>query len=452
MEKDMRKKVIIIGCFISFFAFFFGYYISFRINENQKSKVEIIKEIMEEEWYYGIDEENMEKSLEEKMILGMIDMNKDPFTRYLTSLGALADSFIGIGASASIYGDYFIIDEVNSLQAIEAGIQKGDILISIDNNDLKNKSLADLDDLIANKNRVSLKIIRDNREIVINANVVKYNPITVLTKEYGDNISYVKISEFNLDTAQAMEAYFSSLDSKYVNLILDLRGNPGGYVSSVNEVLDLFVASNKVSMSTVNKKGEIKYIKTVDDSCFIFNKIVVLINNMSASGAEALSAALNYHLNDIVTLYGDTTYGKGSAQKTYYFDDDTYFHYTYALWQTPAGVTINKKGVDPEIVSKNTGISSVSVMNKELELYDYGSEVHSIQKILNILGYYNGPLHSFFDEKLSAAISEFQEDNNLTITGNLNQESLRYLAKLIYDDQVKYENDELECVIGSMFS
>ena len=107
-----------------------------------------------------------------------------------------------------------------------------------------------------------------------------------------------------------------------------------------------------------------------------------MIDEKSASGAEALAAALNYHLDEIVTLYGNTTYGKGSAQKTYYFDDGTYFHYTYALWYTPAGVTVNYTGVDPEIYDVNIGVSSIRFDGIELGLYDYGSHVLGVQILL----------------------------------------------------------------------
>lgn len=451
MKESSKKNWIIITCLVLVFSFFFGFYISYRITEKEKSKLDIIREIMEEEWYYGVDEEDIESSLENKMILGMIDLNKDPYTRYLTSLGSLADSYTGVGISASLYGEYFIIDEVSSQSAINCGLKVGDIIVGLDDINLENKSLEELNDLIVNKESVNLKILRNSEEINITAPITTYDPITVFTKEY-DDVSYVKISEFNMDTAEYLDEYFNGLASNYNNLIIDLRGNPGGYISSVRDVLDLFVSSDKVVMSTVDKNGKIKFIKTVDDSLYIFNKIVVLIDENSASGAEALSAALDYHLDDIVTLYGNTTYGKGSAQKTYHFDDGTYFHYTYALWNTPFGNTINHIGVAPEVESVNTGISHLKIYNKELNLYDYGEEVLSIQRLLNMLGYYQGPLHSFVDENVYNSLKEFQKDNNLTQTGIVDNETLRYINKLMYDDKVLYLDNELNDVLRSMFS
>lgn len=454
-EKKSKRNWITAICLVLIFSFFSGYYLSYRINENEKSKLEIIQEIMEEEWYYGIDDENIKQTLETRMILGMLDMEKDPFTRYLTSLGTLADTYTGIGIGVTIYGKYFIVDEVSSKSAIEDGIKVGDVIISINETSVENKTLEELNEIIGTSENIALKIVRNNdfnNPLTIYTKVTTYDPITVFTKEYNNGISYVKITEFNLDTSELLDSYFSTLTGEYSNLVLDLRGNPGGYISAVRDVLDLFVPDNKIAMTTVDKNGRTTYVKTQNSDFYIFNEIVILIDGNSASGAEALSAAMNYHLGDVVTLYGDTTYGKGSAQKTYYFSDGTYFHYTYALWNTPAGNTINHIGVSPEIVSINEGISSLTLYTSELELYSYGEEVLSLQKLLKMLNYYSGPLHSFMDEELANCLKKFQEDNSLTISGKVDNETLRYISKLMYDDKQNYLNTELETVIGSMFS
>lgn len=451
-SKINNRKWILIICIVLVFSFFFGYYLCYRINEKDKTKLEIINDIMENEWYYGIDDEDISKTLEEKMILGMLDLETDPYTRYLTSLGTLADSFTGIGVSVATYGEYFIIDEVNSQRAVDDGLRVGDIIVAINDESISNKTLDELSNIIANAGNVTLKVIRNNVEMNINTSVTTYDPLTVFTKEYDDDIAYVKISEFNLDTASYLDAYFSQLSSTYVNLVIDLRGNPGGYISAVRDVLDLFLGSDKVVMTTVDKNGNSTVVKTADSAFYIFNKIVVLIDGNSASGAEAMAAAMDYHLDEIVTLYGDTTYGKGSAQKTHYFSDGTYFHYTYALWNTPFGNTINHKGVEPEIASVNQGISSLNIYDVELELYDYGDEVLNIQKLLKLLNYYQGDLHSFYDNDVKLAMEKFQAAEGLIVTGIVDNQTLRHIAKLIYDDKAQYLNSELNIVLGSMFS
>ena len=403
---------------------------------------------MEEEWYYGKYNSNLESELETRMILGMLDMEQDPFTRYLTSLGTLADSFEGLGVLVEIYGEYFIIDEVSSEHASIDGLKVGDILTKVNGTDIKNITLTELNKLITQTNTVNFTLIREGQTMDVVSSIQKYEPITIFTKEYP-NASYVKITEFNLDTASSLESYFKTLSTENSNLILDLRGNPGGYISAVQEVLDLFVGANKVVMTTINKKGVHNVVKTVNGSFYVFDKIVVMIDENSASGAEALAAALNYHLDDIVTLYGNKTYGKGSAQKTYYFSDGTYFHYTYALWYTPAGETINKVGVSPEVYDANLGISSLSFSGVELKKYDYGNNVLYVQALLNSLGY-DVTLHAFVDDKMVEAIKQYQQDYNLQQTGNVDNSTIRHMLKLIYDDKQIQLQNQLDAVLGSL--
>ena len=450
MEKNNTRKWIIGLCLGVIFSFFGGYYFSYRLNEKEKTKLEIIQDIMENEWYYGIDDEDIKTTLQDKMILSVMDLEKDPYTRYLTSLGTLADSYTGLGLEITTYGEYFIVTNVSSKTSIEDGVKVGDVILSINEVDIKNKDITELSTLMGVGN-VALKVLRGNNEVLINTRVTSYDPVTVFTKEYGNKTSYIRISEFNRDTASHIEDYLSTLPVSYTKLIIDLRGNPGGYVSAVGEVLDLFVTKDKVAITTIDKHGNKDITKTKDDSCYIFNDIYVLIDGDSASGAEALAAALDYHLDDIVTLYGETTFGKGSAQKTYYFDDGTYFHYTCALWYTPEGITINHKGVDPEVKVSNDTISKYTLYNKELELYDYGAEVKSIQEILVKLGYYDlNRVHSFIDEAMVEAIKEFQEDNGLTVTGKVDTNTLRYLSKLLWDEKVNFENGVLNAVLGEI--
>ena len=448
IKSDVKKWIIAISL-VFIFSFFAGFYLNYRLTKQEKSKVDIIQDIMENEWYYGIDEENIEEEMQTRMILGMLDEEKDPHTKYLTSLGPLADNFKGIGVSVSVYGKYFIIEEVNSNYAIADGLKVGDIITKLDDLSVENFTTQKLNELVENDSDglIKLTIIRNGVELEIYTGIEEYNQLTVFTKTYS-NSAYVKITQFNMDTAQHVENYLSQNSQK--NLIIDLRGNPGGYISSVRDVLDLFVESNKVVMSTVDKHGNIQEIRTTNDHLYVFDKIIVLIDDMSASGAEALSAALNYHLDSIVTLYGEKTYGKGSAQKTYMFDDGSCFHYTYALWNTPEGKTINHKGVLPEVESVNKGISSYTIEGREMKLYDYGNDAGIVQIILQKEGLYSGEVHSFMDEETVEALMKFQENHGLTVNGKIDMETLRYVVKLMYDDKVVFLDNQLNEVLWSM--
>ena len=119
----------------------------------------------------------------------MQDLQKDPYTKYLTSLGSLSDSYTGIGVTINKYGDYYIISEVTSKVSIDAGVKVNDVLVSINGETVKNKSLSDIQTMIAQREDIVLGVVRNGNEIndtntiAINTRVTSYSPITVFTKE-----------------------------------------------------------------------------------------------------------------------------------------------------------------------------------------------------------------------------------------------------------------------------
>lgn len=452
--KKQKKLYLIIGTVVSFLAFSIGFYASYAFNHSNrdsgyKNKLDDIYEILKDEWYYGIEDENIEKTLIDRAIYGMLDTEKDPFTRYLTSLGSLATSYEGLGITISQYKEYFVITEVSAKVNIDAGFKKGDILISIDGNDLSNKDSEYVKTLLENKNSVNVVVERGGSRLDLIGYITTYTPVTVFKDFSSEQMAYVKITEFDLDTAQYLETYLEEAkDEGYSKLIIDLRDNPGGYISSVVDCADLFLEKGKTVLTTKNKAGDTYSYKTATNDKFDFDKIVILINNGSASGAEALPAALNENLGDIVDLVGVTTYGKGSAQKTIYFTDGTYFHYTYALWFTPNGNSIQKVGVAPEREYVGSGLHLMEFSGRTLKRNDYGIDVYNTQIMMKTLGYYNGEYTSFFDESLENAIKSYQTANGIEETGKLDELTIRYLLAKVYDDKIADYNDEVNDVIA----
>ena len=454
-ETEKQKKIfIVVSLVIAFLAFSIGFYSSYVFNnsnkdEGYKSKLDEIYEILKDEWYYGLEDSNIEKTLIDRAIYGMIDTEKDPFTRYLTSLGSLATSYEGLGITISPYKEYFVITEVASKVNIDAGFQVGDLLISIDGQDLANKETSYIRTLIENKKTVSVVVERNGNRSTITGYITTYTPVTVFKDFSNEEMAYIKIAEFDMDTAQYLETYLESAKTiGYDKLIIDLRDNPGGYISSVVDCADLFLEKGKVVLSTKNKAGDSYSYKTSFNDKFYFSKIVILINNNSASGAEALSAALNENLGDVVDLVGVTTYGKGSAQKTIYFTDGTYFHYTYALWFTPNGNSIQKVGVAPEREYVGSGLHLMDFSGITLKRNDYGTDVYNIQVIMKTLGYYDGEYTSYFDETLENALKAYQNANGIEETGELDFVTIRYLLAKVYDDQVNDYNSEVNEVLN----
>lgn len=454
-ETKKTKKFWIIVCVISvLLSFSVGFYISYVFNSSKKdnenmTKLEEIYGILKDDWYYGTEYENIEKTLIDKAIYGMMDLEKDPFTRYLTSLGSLATSYEGLGITISEYKEYFVISDIVSKVNIDSGFKKGDIIKKIDNVSLENKTTDDIKTLIENKESVEIVVERSGLgEITLIGYITTYSPVTVFKDFSNEEMAYIRISEFAMDTAEYLDEYLSEAKQEgYNRLVLDLRDNPGGYISSVVSCADFFMGKEKIVLTTEDKKGNSYSYKTSSDDKYDFDKIVVLINQNSASGAEALSAALNENMGDIVELVGVKTYGKGSAQKTVYFTDGTYFHYTYALWFTPNNNTIQKKGVSPEVAYVGSGIHLLNFNKVELEKTAYGVDVYNLQVIMKTLGYYNGELTSYFDETLETSIKTYQTSIGIAETGKLDKLTIRYILAKYYDDKVAdYKNEVLQVI------
>lgn len=456
-ETDKLKKILITICIVcSIFSFSIGFYLSYVFNHSQESKnrtkFDAIYDILRNEWYYGKEDEHIDDTLLDKAIYGMLDTEKDPFTRYLTSLGSLATSYEGLGITISQYKEYFIVKEVLNKANMdgENGLKIGDILKSINGNSLQGKDSAYIKTLISNKSSVSITLERQGVEKTITGYINTYSPVTVFKDfSYSNELAYIKITEFGLKTAQELEKYLKDAKNEnYNQVILDLRDNPGGYISSVVDCADLFLGRGEIVLTTKDKDDNSYSYKTNTKDKYDFDKIIILINNGSASGAEALSAALNENLNSKVELVGVTTYGKGSAQKTVYFTDGTYFHYTYALWFTPEGNKINKIGVSPEDVYEGSGIHLLDFNGALLEENNYGEDVKNLQIILKTLNYYDGPITGFFSENLKNSLMNYQKDLGIEESGKLDKLTIRYILAKIYDDQVADYKNEVNYVIN----
>ena len=455
-QKKQKKVLVIVSLVVAFLAFSIGFYASYAFNNSStsgkhKDKFNAIYDILADEWYYGSDYENLEKNLIDRAIYGMVDTQKDPFTQYLTSLGSLATSYQGLGITISEYKEYFIIQEVASKANIDEGLKKGDILISIDGVDLANKTAENIKSLIQNKNTVDLVVLRGKTSIELKGYITTYTPVTVFKDFSSEQMAYIQITEFAQDTASYLNMYLKQAkDEGYNKLIIDLRDNPGGYITSVVDCADLLMEKGKVVLTTKNKDGDSYSYKTVSNSKYDFDKIVVLINGGSASGAEALAAALNDNMGEKVELVGVKTYGKGSAQKTIYFSDGTYFHYTYALWYTPSDKTINGEGVLPETAYAGSGIHLLN-FNKTVTLKqdDYGDHVYNLQVIMKELGYYTETINSYFGEVLVNSLKAYQKDKNIIESGELDELTIRYILADYYDSLVQDYNAEVNYVMNT---
>lgn len=164
---------------------------------------------------------------------------------------------------------------------------------------------------------------------------------------FNDNTAYIKITNFSDESAEFVKDNADEL-SKYSDVIIDLRGNGGGYVTAVNKIADMFLDSGETISSQKTLIGAFSQVnKSKNKAVFDFDKIVILQDGNTASASEILIGALKDNLNN-VTLMGDTTFGKGIGQTTIPLKQGFYLKATAFSWATPDGSEIQGKGIEAD--------------------------------------------------------------------------------------------------------
>lgn len=356
-------------------SFFFGVIIGmiiiasiFRYKYPYIIKVEALKNKIKENYI----EEVTDEQLNEGIYDGLVKSVDDFYTAYLDKEALKEDDKMSTGEYAGVGIGYIydekeenlkILDVFEGSPAYQKGIIKNDRIIEINNISLKNKNEDEILKLISGDidTTINIKIKRNDEIIEKELTRKKVNVETVKSKILNDNVGYFKIRYFDLNTAEEFTTQFNSMKKEIDFLIIDLRDNPGGIVSSAEGIADLFL-KEKTIMYTESKNGSRDYSKA--DSDFVDKKIYLLANENTASSSEILISALRD--NEKATLIGEQTYGKGIMQTLFPFKDETAIKITVAKIYTPDGITIHKKGIKPDVFyDKDDIVEEVSKMIKK---------------------------------------------------------------------------------------
>jgi len=187
-----------------------------------------------------------------------------------------------------------------------------------------------------------------------------------------DNIAYLRIMQFNEKTTPQLSEYAEKIseDKNVKGIILDLRGNPGGYLDSAIDMASQWVKVGDVVVSEKGSDGQVKNNPAIGPTLLGKIKTVVLINGGSASASEIVAGALHDH--GLATLVGEKSFGKGSVQDFQSFSDGSALKITVSEWLTPNGLNINQNGIKPdvEVVEdyEHEAVGKDVVIDKALEI------------------------------------------------------------------------------------
>ena len=303
-------------------------------------------------------------SLVDAGIKGMFSYLGDPYTTYLDKdqTDNLTDSLkgtqhgIGVLINLSDEEKKIIISKVyDNTPAKEAGLVSGDEIVKVNDKLVsESENLKDITALIKSSDEVRLVIQRDGVDKEYTLKTADfYNPSVeekIIEGENGNKIGYLQISKFNETAYEQFNQKLNKIEATGINsLIIDLRGNTGGFLSAATKISELFLKKGEVIYSLNEQLGtKVTYDETEESRNY---KVFVLVNESSASASEILAAALQDSYGAI--LVGTTTYGKGKVQKTNKMNDGTMYKYTSAKWLTPKGECIDGVGLKPDIEISN---------------------------------------------------------------------------------------------------
>ncbi len=287
-------------------------------------------------------------------------------------------SFEGIGAEIGIKDELLtVIAPLKDTPAWKVGMKTGDKIIKIDDKSTNDLTIDQAIDLIRGPEgtNVTLTVLRTGedktREFIVKRERIQIPTLDTDLRE--DGIFVIKLYSFSENSdALFKDAILQFVNSKSNKLILDLRGNPGGYLESAVNIGSWFIDEGKTILSEDRGDGgKPKIYRSHGPRLFNENlSFVVLIDGGSASASEILAGALREQ--GIATLVGEKTFGKGSVQELVKITDDTSLKVTVANWLTPNGTSISLKGIDPdtkvEFTAKDFENNKDPQMDKAIEI------------------------------------------------------------------------------------
>ena len=328
-----------------------------KVSSTEYSEFEPLYEAydhIKNEYYKNIDT----TTLVDGAIDGMLNSIGDKHTMYFDKESKkefeqeLSGTYYGIGAEIQLNSDKTVsIRKIfNDSPAAKAGLKVNDIFVSIVGISTEGKNASDVANMLKSSTvKISTVVVKRNGEEksykIEKENITLFSVSYIMINSDNKKIGYISVSLFGQKTYSQFYNALSDLEKENMSsLIIDLRGNSGGYLTTVTQMLSIFMDKDTViyKMKTKNKIVDYNSLMAGKKDY----KVVILVDENSASASEIMASSMKEKYRAI--LVGKTTYGKGTVQSTANLSDGTMIKYTIQEWLTPNGNSINGKGIKPD--------------------------------------------------------------------------------------------------------
>ncbi|MFC2754690.1 MAG: S41 family peptidase [Candidatus Nanogingivalis sp.] len=288
---------------------------------------------------------------------GLVEAVGDKYTEYMTSKEAeefnkslSGDVGTGIGVELAKDGDSVKVVRVLAKNPAEsAGILAGDVISKVNGEDVSKENTSEISKKIRGDAGTTVKIgvVRGNEKKEFSVTRAKIeNPSVELTKK--DGVATLSIYRFDSETGVLTKKYAEEIKNEGISkVILDLRGNGGGYVQAAKTVASLWLEKNALIVSEKTGSKTVEEIRATGDNPLKGIKTVILLDGSSASASEIVAGALKEH--KAAQIVGEKSYGKGSVQTTIDMPNGALLKVTIAKWFTPGGKNISNNGISPDV-------------------------------------------------------------------------------------------------------
>ncbi len=316
-------------------------------------------------------------------ISGMVSSLGDPYTTFLPPevnkgfMESMGGKYEGIGAELSLKdGALIIVAPLDGSPAKRAGLKAGDKILQIDDKSTAGMAVSEAVSLIRGSSGTQVKLViqtgtSDPRDVNLTRSVITVASVT--WEDKGDGTAYVRISRFGTETNREWDKVASEINVKMNELdavVIDVRGNPGGYLDSAVHISEDFFRGKPVLIEELSTGDKIPF-KTSKVGIFKdIPGVFVLIDQGSASASEILAAALRDNIG--AKIIGMKSFGKGTIQDAKDFKDGSGLHVTIAKWLTPKEEWVHENGLEPdvtvEVTEEDLDNNVDAQLNKALEM------------------------------------------------------------------------------------